>query len=545
MPIYNYSVGSLTNTPYTNSTYLNDYWTADAYQFSVDNSRSIDLTIHNISEGDDADLSLYSDSDNNGQFDPSVDTYLAGSFNWGNSDDTINDYSVAAGTYFAQVESYSLGDDNNLSYTFDLSPASQTVNSTLNFETSGQNLWGTGNAATFGDERFLGWDWNEGGSETILGEIEIIPEVTIPGVTIVPEICIPWVGCTPAVTTPSITTPGVSIPSLGVSGSTNGQIGLQSDLDLNGGSVNASLPVDIWFDIPNSVQPGETITISSGFSLSDDATFSTSSPTGSYDLDLVFGLGAAAGVYAGSNNYNLFDFDIPQQQVNLVDLSPSDLNYSFSGNYGSAQVNFPTINTQGNLTGSNTLSAQGSDDFLNGSLDLDNIATSFLPIPDLENSFDKGFSVSGVGLGVSGGYNLLDVELAPNLNASQAFNLTLDDLTGQLILENGTQIDFVVGQDVSLTVPNGVGESLEIDAVINPEANFSNTTALGYDVDLDLEALSVNGGVEIVSYSPGFDLGPVVDESFSIINGDINVYDQTFDLGGWNSAVVELEIGIA
>jgi hypothetical protein len=503
MATYNYYVGSLTNTPYTNSTFLSDYWTADSYEFSVETSQTIDLTLHNISAGDDADLSLYSDSDNNGEFDASVDTYLAGSFNWGNNDDTINDYSVAPGTYFAQVESYSLGDDNYLSYTFDISPASQTVNSALNFETTGQNLWGTGNAATFGDERFLGWNWNESGSRSIHGGS--------------------WF-----------------TPSVGISGSTNGQIGLQSDLDLYGGSVNASLPIDVWFDIPNNVQPGETITIRSGYSLLDDATFSTSSPTGSYDLDLVFGLGASAGFQVGGSNYNLLNFNVPQRQVNLVDLSPSNLNYSFSGDYGSAQVSFPTINTQGSLTGSNTITAQGSDDFFNGSVDLDGIATAFLPIPDLENSFDIGWSV----LGASGGYNILDVELAPSLNANQAFSLTLDELTGQLILENGQQVDFVVGQDVNLTVPDGVGDSLEIDAVINPGADFSNTTALGYDVDLDLEALSVYGSVDIGPFSPGFDLGPVVDESFSVIDGDINIYDQTFALGGWNSETVELEIGV-
>ncbi len=535
MAIYNYFVGSLTNNPYTNSTFLSDHWTADTYQFSVENPRSIDLNLYNISENDDADLKLYSDSDSNGLFDPSIDTYLTGSYNWGNSDDIINDYSVEAGTYFAQVESYDLGDDNYLSYTFDLSLSGQTVNADLNFETIGQNLWGSGNATTFGDERFLGWDWNQSGSSQILGETEIIPEVTI-----VPEICIPFVGCTPAVTTP-----GVSIPSLGVSGSTNGQIGLQSDLNLNGGSVNASLPTDIWFEIPENVQPGEVITIRSGYTLADDATFSTTSPTGSYELDLIFELEAAASVGVGSSNYNLFDVDIAQQQVNLLDLEASDLSYTFSGNYGDAEVSFPVVETQGSLTGSNTLSGQSSDDFFNGALDLDYIATSLLGIPPLEASFSKGFSVLGFDVGVNGGYDLLDVELAPSLNASQRFDLSLDDLTGQLILENGEQIDFVVGQDVSLTVPDGVGDSLEIDAVINPEANFRNTTALGYGVDLDFEALSLSGGVDIGPFSPGYQLGPVVDESVPIINGDIDIYDQTFALGGWNSGVVELEIGIA
>ncbi len=52
-------------------------------------------------------------------------------------------------------------------------------------------------------------------------------------------------------------------------------------------------------------------------------------------------------------------------------------------------------------------------------------------------------TLSFFGMGVNGGYNLLDVELAPSLNTSQTFDLTLDDLTGQLILENGEQIDVV------------------------------------------------------------------------------------------------------
>ncbi len=435
--------------------------------------------------------------------------------------------------YLVRTTSYGTGATGNYtlrSSTGNLSEQ-ERLNFNLNFQTSDRSLWGSGNAIGFEDERFLGVEWDESGSSTLLGETVIIPEVCAPW----------WLG--------GFCTPEVSIPSLGVSGETNGQVGFNSDLNVNGGSVSAALPIELWLDVPDTVQAGETITIRSGFSLADDAGFTTTSPTGSYDLDLVFDVGAAAGVQVGNSNYNLFDFDI-SETANLLNLDSSDLSYdipsSWLGGFGSASLHFPSIETEGTVGSGNTLSAQGSDVFFEGALDLDNIATSVLALPPLEDDFDKGFSLAGFDLGVNGGYNLLDVELAPDLSLSQEFDLTLDDLTGELILENGDRIDFVVGEEVTLTVPDNVGDSLEIDALINPDASFSNTTSLGYDVDVDLSALSFHGGADIGPFSPGFDIGPLVDESVDVIDGDlVTVYDETFALGGWNSPLVEFEIGIA
>jgi hypothetical protein len=85
----NYSVGDLTNIPYSNSTYLNDYWTDDVYTFSIDETSSINLNLHNITAGDDADLYLYEDTNGNGIFDTGIDQQAESSTLGSNSDDSV------------------------------------------------------------------------------------------------------------------------------------------------------------------------------------------------------------------------------------------------------------------------------------------------------------------------------------------------------------------------------------------------------------------------------------------------------------------------
>jgi hypothetical protein len=124
MVLYNYTVGSASASPYSNSTYLNDYWTDDIYSFSVSEKSSINLNLHNITAGDDADLYLYQD-DGDGVFELNQDTRLASSRRGGNSDDSIN-YLVESGNYFARVERYAPGSQGSLDYELDLSATPDT-----------------------------------------------------------------------------------------------------------------------------------------------------------------------------------------------------------------------------------------------------------------------------------------------------------------------------------------------------------------------------------------------------------------------------------
>lgn len=122
------SVGVAPNyPPYSDSNSLDENLTDRVYNFSLDDTSSINLNLQidvpiiGVGQGigDDADLYLYEDSNGNGVFDTS-DGLLASSLEWRNSDDGIN-YRADAGTYFARVHAYATGFDGSLDYTLDLS----------------------------------------------------------------------------------------------------------------------------------------------------------------------------------------------------------------------------------------------------------------------------------------------------------------------------------------------------------------------------------------------------------------------------------------
>ncbi|OKH39616.1 hypothetical protein NIES2119_04895 [[Phormidium ambiguum] IAM M-71] len=136
-----YSLGTLINTPTQRETYLNDYYTQDVYSFRINSTSSVNLNLHNITAGDDADLRLFRDINNNGVFDSSSDVFILDSRRTGNSDDSIN-YRVVAGNYLAVVDRYAPGSQGRLDYHLDLSatptpPSSTTAPNLLDLPSDG------------------------------------------------------------------------------------------------------------------------------------------------------------------------------------------------------------------------------------------------------------------------------------------------------------------------------------------------------------------------------------------------------------------------
>ena len=118
------SVGVAPNyTPYSNSNYLNEDVTERVYSFIVNDRSSINLNLHDITSGDDADLYLYRD-DGDGVFEVNQDQELKRSRRSYNYDDSIN-YLAESGTYFARVERYA-SSQGRLDYELDLSATPDT-----------------------------------------------------------------------------------------------------------------------------------------------------------------------------------------------------------------------------------------------------------------------------------------------------------------------------------------------------------------------------------------------------------------------------------
>jgi len=116
----NYELGSLDSQPQQRSTFLADnLFENDIYEFDIFGTRNINLSLNNITAGDDADLRLYQDSNFNGVLDSS-DFEVSSSLDFGNNDEAIN-YTASTGTYFARVNYFSSLGDSTIDYDLDLS----------------------------------------------------------------------------------------------------------------------------------------------------------------------------------------------------------------------------------------------------------------------------------------------------------------------------------------------------------------------------------------------------------------------------------------
>ncbi|EGJ34607.1 MULTISPECIES: pre-peptidase C-terminal domain-containing protein [Moorena] len=119
-----FNLGTFSGNPISRNRYtLTTSDATDVFKFRVSNNRQINLNLHNISAGDDANLRLYRDTNNNGIFDLG-DQQVASSLQGGNANDVIN-YSATSGTYFAQVKRYAPSSNGIVSYNLELSGTSK------------------------------------------------------------------------------------------------------------------------------------------------------------------------------------------------------------------------------------------------------------------------------------------------------------------------------------------------------------------------------------------------------------------------------------
>ncbi|MEH1922310.1 PPC domain-containing protein [Nostoc sp.] len=102
----------------------------DVFRFSLGSTRNINLSLNNITAGDDADLTLFRDVNGNGILDATDRAFgfVANSRKGSNVDDSIN-LRANAGTYFAEVQRYAPGSNGAVFYDLDLSATTPTSTS--------------------------------------------------------------------------------------------------------------------------------------------------------------------------------------------------------------------------------------------------------------------------------------------------------------------------------------------------------------------------------------------------------------------------------
>lgn len=114
------NLGTLTTPKSINDATVTTSDPTDISRFTITGTSSINLSLNEISAGDNANLFLYRDSNGNGRLDRSTDTLVSSSQKEFNQDDAIN-VQANTGTYFSLVERYAPGSSGDITYDLDLS----------------------------------------------------------------------------------------------------------------------------------------------------------------------------------------------------------------------------------------------------------------------------------------------------------------------------------------------------------------------------------------------------------------------------------------
>src|SRR6267378_1238371 len=391
-----------------------------------------------------------------------------------------------------------------------LPAAADTQNNALTFQTSGQSMWSTGNAFNFSASPTL-FDLNLNGSTTAgIGSTSGCP------------FCL-----------------GASITA-----STSGDFGVGANLNVNGGNVSATVPVNVTLGFPSLVPNATPFNITSS-GMFGVGRLSTASPSvqaavntfGSLSADLsgkACAVACTSGTIVSVGPFNLgttlFSIDsktTPPQTINLA--SGVDLN-----------VGFPFVATsgaagpQGFPPPLSISSSGGPSNFLGLNANLTNMVAAALGLPPLSASTDLGPCLFGVCAG-SASYNLLTISAGLNLGATQAFNLSATPLVAYNVTEFGANAQnfttgmMAVGTPFSLSLPDGVTMA-DITPTYFLSADLMNQTDLALSASA---ALSAIGGCATYLGLGGC-FGPLIDLSTSFPLADINVFNNSFGLEGWN-----------
>jgi hypothetical protein len=196
------------------------------------------------------------------------------------------------------------------------------------------------------------------------------------------------------------------------------------------------------------------------------------------------------------------------------------------------------LDTDQRFTRDGILYSVAEDDLFSLNLDVDAAVGMVFGLPSgLALDFD--WSV------VRGSINLADLDLTLTASARQTMTARIDQLTGQLLMENGEQIAYAVGQELDLSLAtydvNGDG-LIQFSSVLQKQATIKNDTDLLLTAEADFSALagSIHADLGVVgTYGDSF--GPLIDpDPWRLGQLSFDAYDRTWQasLGSVNQQVV-------
>ena len=492
--------------------------------------------------------------------------------------------------------------------------ANQVENDTLTFFTQNQSIWGTGPAVNLNPTLpFFGFDtgnisldatiipdWNV--TAGVVGDVlQGLADVAEFFANLGQDIVDFFTGNSSSDV--DLNVRDIVIPGLSTQGFIDAKVGVQPYFFLNGGELDAEIPVDVVFTAPRQVEQGETFIVGSAFTVDGGATFTTDGPSVQFGLDFIFDVAAQLIINALGTANELFNFNSAnfldpvistgEPGFNIFDVGPGDSLTIGLPLDSEIEVSIPDFGTTGmpvNPPANTRLEGTDTEELVDLTLDIDALISAITPLPPLGGGGGFGLQLGfgDVGLIDVASFNfnwdLFDVDLQGILSGIQNFALDITDLPLMALLEDGvtTITGFSVGDNISVDVPLATDFDVDTDGdadglmdfniEVDMDAVFNNLTTLGLDINLVLGFLRLTGGftsdffpnVDFSLFDAGsdaFDFGLIPSLPFDpdpndgfLIGGTIplledatlaTVFDDNFDVVGWNTTTTDFAFDVA
>ena len=338
----------------------------------------------------------------------------------------------------------------------------------------------------------------------------------------------------------------------------DGRVGLELAVEIDSGSVDATVSYVASLDIPDTVGLDRSTPISlnpqSVFAGTNTLDTSFSSIELSVDaiMELSGSVSAEACVIPAGCTTGGTPFDIAERApilsfnqdgnggVLFLGQTPSDLGIPNADGFpvslsiadvATATLHLPRPDASGGLdpvTG--TLTAAGQDDLVDLILDLDNIVATSAGVPGL---FGSELDVGALG---SVGFDIINVEMGPTIDLRQEFELDptlfVELAFDQAVSVGGQVVDALVSAWDALPDIVFLSDETTVTPTFFVQADLQNRTLLDFDLELGIDLLQVFYDFGLLGDGT-FGIGNVLSQGVDLFQSPA-LYSNLFPLAGFN-----------
>lgn len=348
-----------------------------------------------------------------------------------------------------------------------------------------------------------------------------------------------------------------------VNGTTDGRIGMELGLEVDSGSVDATVSYQANFDIPDTtgLAPGATLNFNPDSQLAGTNSLDTTFATIELSVDAILELSGTVsgeGCLIGAGCTVLFDetFDIGERApilsfnkdgeggILLLGEDPSFFGLPSeadgfpvslpAGGFATITLYLPQPDASGGLDATGEkLTATGQDDLVDLLVDIDQIVTAAAGVPGL-----LGSSVDVPPNG-SLGFDIINVEMGPTVDLQQDFELTptlfVQLVFDEFVMIGGELVNFFQGAWDELPDIQFLADTTLVTPTFFIDAELENSTFLDFDLAFIIDLLQINFDLPFLGIGErNFGIGNVLDEAVDLFDTP-DLFNKLFPLIGFNA----------